>query len=49
LAYNPLTRDGGAKLGRDFTLYGATSPRSKRYTGYEPARPVVPVYIYMGD
>jgi hypothetical protein len=49
LAYNPLTRDGGAKLGRDFTLYGATSPRSKRDTGYVPAPPVVPAYIYMGD
>jgi hypothetical protein len=49
LAYNPLNRDGGAKLGRDFTLYGATSPRSKRDTGYVPAPPVVPAYIYMGD
>jgi hypothetical protein len=49
LVYNPLTRDGGAKLGRDFTLYGATGPRSKRETGYVPAPPVVPAYIYMGD
>jgi len=25
LVYNPLTRDGGARLNREFTLYGATS------------------------
>ena len=42
LAYNPLTRDGGAKLNRDFTLFGATSPRSNRETSYMPA--AVPVY-----
>jgi hypothetical protein len=37
LSYNPLTRDGGAKLNRDFTLFGATSPRSQRETSYMPA------------
>jgi len=37
LNYNPLTRDGGARLNRDFTLYGATSPRSQRETSYMPA------------
>ena len=37
LFYNPLTRDGGAKLNRDFTLFGATSPRSQRETSYMPA------------
>jgi len=45
LAYNPLTRDGGAKLSRDFTLYGATNPRSMRETGYVPAAPQVPAYL----
>jgi hypothetical protein len=42
LAYNPLTRDGGARLNREFTLYGATSPKSQRETGYGPA--VMPAY-----
>jgi hypothetical protein len=37
LAYNPLTRDGGARLNREFTLYGATSPKSQKETGYVPA------------
>ena len=37
LVYNPLTRDGGARLNRDFTLYGATSARSARDTGFVPA------------
>lgn len=39
LVYNPLTRDGGARLGRAFTLYGATTGRDKRDTAYEPAAP----------
>lgn len=38
LVYNPLTRDGGAKLGRNFTLFGATTARSKRETSFEPAQ-----------
>lgn len=37
LVYNPLTRDGGARLNREFTLYGATVGRSLRDTAYEPA------------
>ena len=37
LVYNPLTRDGGARLNRNFTLYGATQARSLRDTGYFPA------------
>lgn len=45
LAYNPLTRDGGAKLNRDFSLFGATSPRSNRETSYMPAA----VPMYRGD
>jgi len=38
LVYNPLTRDGGAKLGRNFTLFGATTARSKRETSFAPAQ-----------
>jgi len=37
LVYNPLTRDGGARLNREFTLYGATMGRSLRDTSFEPA------------
>lgn len=37
LNYNPLTRDGGARLSREFTLYGQTTARSKRDTGFVPA------------
>ncbi|MBM3336617.1 MAG: YjbH domain-containing protein [Betaproteobacteria bacterium] len=37
LVYSPLTRDGGARLNRNFTLYGVTTPRSKRDTSYAPA------------
>ena len=28
LVYSPLTRDGGARLNRSFTLYGASTARS---------------------
>jgi len=38
LVYNPLTRDGGARLNRSFTLHGATTARSKRDTSYFPAQ-----------
>jgi hypothetical protein len=38
LVYNPLTRDGGARLARNFTLYGATTAKSKRDTSFEPAQ-----------
>lgn len=37
LVYSPLTRDGGARLNRDFTLYGATTARSARDTSFVPA------------
>jgi hypothetical protein len=37
LVYNPLTRDGGARLNRNFTLYGATRARSQSDTSYSPA------------
>ena len=37
LVYNPLTRDGGARPNRNFTLYGATQARSQRDTSYFPA------------
>lgn len=37
LVYSPLTRDGGARLNRNFTLYGATTARSKTDTGFAPA------------
>ena len=36
LVYQPLTRDGGARLNRSFQLYGATTARGKRDTGYRP-------------
>lgn len=36
LVYNPLTRDGGARLNRNFTLYSATTARSKQDTSYGP-------------
>lgn len=36
LVYNPLTRDGGARLNRNFTLYNATNPRGKQQTSYVP-------------
>jgi hypothetical protein len=38
LVYNPLTRDGGARLNRSFTLHGATTPRSKEQTRFIPAQ-----------
>ena len=34
LVYNPLTRDGGARLNRASSLYAMTNSRSKRETGY---------------
>lgn len=37
LVYNPLTRDGGARLSRSVSLYNTTSARSRRETGYGPA------------
>jgi hypothetical protein len=37
LVYNPLTRDGGARLNRNFTLHSATRARSQRDTSYSPA------------
>jgi Exopolysaccharide biosynthesis protein YbjH/Capsule biosynthesis GfcC len=37
LVYSPLTRDGGARLNRDFPLYYVTNARSARETGYAPA------------
>ena len=37
LVYNPLTRDGGARLNRSISLYNTTTARSKRETGYAPA------------
>jgi len=37
LVYNPLTRDGGARLNRSFMLYYATMSRSERETALEPA------------
>jgi hypothetical protein len=36
LVYNPLTRDGGAKLNRSYSLYEATQARSERATSFEP-------------
>ena len=39
LVYQPLTRDGGAKLNRSFQLYETTRARSKRDTGYRPFKP----------
>jgi len=36
LVYQPLTRDGGAKLRRSVQLYDTTNARSKRATSYEP-------------
>ncbi len=37
LVYNPLTRDGGARLNRSIDLYHTTYARSRRETGYAPA------------
>ncbi|MFM9969237.1 MAG: YjbH domain-containing protein [Burkholderiales bacterium] len=37
LVYNPLTRDGGARLSRQSSLYALTNSRGKRETGYAPA------------
>lgn len=39
LVYSPLTRDGGARLNRAFSLYGATLGRSLTDTGFGPAYP----------
>jgi len=41
LVYQPLTRDGGARLNRNFTLFGATTPRSQQDTNFVPAKPAV--------
>lgn len=38
LLYSPLTRDGGARLNRNFTLYGATTARSERETSFAPGQ-----------
>lgn len=38
LVYQPLTRDGGARLNRSFTLFGATTPRSQEDTNFGPAK-----------
>jgi hypothetical protein len=37
LVYSPLTRDGGARLNRDFPLYYVTNSRSAGETSYAPA------------
>lgn len=37
LTFSFLTRDGGARLNREFTLYGETAARSRRDTGFVPA------------
>jgi hypothetical protein len=37
LVYSPLTRDGGARLNRDFPLYYVTNARSASETRYAPA------------
>jgi hypothetical protein len=42
LVYHPLTRDGGAQLNRNMTLYDATNARSKRQTSFFPADMVGP-------
>ncbi len=36
LVYSPLTRDGGARLNRSFTLYGASTARSLADTRFKP-------------
>ncbi len=36
LVYNPLIRDGGARLNRSITLHSATNPRGKQQTSYVP-------------
>lgn len=37
LVYSPLTRDGGARLNRNFSLYHATVARSQHDTSHKPA------------
>ena len=37
--WNPLTRDGGARLSRRFPLYDLTRQRDARALGWRPARP----------
>ena len=37
LVYSPLTRDGGARLNRDFPLYYVTNSKSASETSYAPA------------
>lgn len=37
LVYSPLTRDGGARLNRDFPLFFVTNPRSASETSFAPA------------
>ena len=36
LVYSPLTRDGGARLNRDFPLYYVTNSKSASETSYAP-------------
>jgi len=38
LAWSPMTRDGGAKLNRMYTLYGLTSGRDRRANLFGPPR-----------
>jgi len=39
IVWNPLTRDGGARLSRRFPLYDLTRQRDKRALAWQPARP----------
>ena len=39
IAWNPLTRDGGARLGRRFPLYDITRQRDPRALGWRQAKP----------
>lgn len=39
IAWSPLTRDGGARLSRRFTLYDLTRQRDPRALAFGPARP----------
>jgi hypothetical protein len=42
LVYHPLTRDGGAQLSRNMSLYDVTNSRSKNKTGFFPAKTLSP-------
>ena len=42
IAWNPLTRDGGARLGRQFPLYELTRQRDRRALAWGPARATGP-------